>query len=117
MITTTQMYWLMTLDSICLVSGVLSVVLAFLTIAAFCASVEDREAVSRWLAVVLGMAAALMLAIAVFTPTTKQMAAILVVPKIANSEKVQVAGDKLYDLAVEWLEELRPEKQRKEEKK
>ena len=44
------------------------------------------------------------------TPTTKQMAAVLVVPKIANSEKVQVAGNKLYDLAVEWMDELRPRK-------
>jgi hypothetical protein len=110
------MYWLMTLDSIYIVSGVLSVVLTFLAIGAFCAAADCRS-VPWWFAAVLGVAAALMLAIAVFTPTTKQMAAILVVPKIANSEKVQVAGDKLYDLAVEWLEELRPEKQRKEEKK
>lgn len=45
-----------------------------------------------------------------FTPTTKQMAAVVVVPKIANSEKVQVAGNKLYELAVEWMDELRPHK-------
>lgn len=110
MITTTQMYWLMTLDSICLVSGILSVVLTFLAIGAFCASVEDREAVPRWLAVVFGVASALMLAISVYTPTTKQMAAILVVPKIANSEKVQTVGNHLYELATEWMEELRPPK-------
>lgn len=45
-----------------------------------------------------------------FTPTTKQMAAVVVVPKIANSEKVQMAGNKLYELAVEWMDELRPRK-------
>ena len=42
-------------------------------------------------------------------PTTEEMAAIIVVPEIANSEKVQYAGNKLYDLAVEWMQELRPE--------
>ena len=45
-----------------------------------------------------------------FTPTTKQMAAVVVVPRIANSEKVQIAGNKLYELAVEWMDELRPHK-------
>ena len=43
-----------------------------------------------------------------FVPSTKQMAAIIVVPKIANSEKVQTVGNKLYDLAVEWMDELKP---------
>lgn len=45
-----------------------------------------------------------------FLPTTKEMAAILVVPKVANSEKVQEMGGRLYDLAVEWMEELHPAK-------
>jgi hypothetical protein len=36
------------------------------------------------------------------------MAAIIIVPKIANSEKVQTAGNKLYELALEWMEALRP---------
>lgn len=43
-------------------------------------------------------------------PTTREMAAILIVPRIANSEKVQTAGNHLYDLAVEWMDELRPAK-------
>ena len=41
-------------------------------------------------------------------PTTREMAAIIIVPRIANSEKVQTVGNQLYDLAVEWMEELRP---------
>ena len=48
--------------------------------------------------------------VAAFVPTTRQMAAIVMVPKIANNEKVQAAGNKLYDLAVEWMDELRPRK-------
>jgi len=43
-------------------------------------------------------------------PTTREMAAILIIPRIANSEKVQQAGNKLYDLAVEWMDELKPSK-------
>ena len=47
---------------------------------------------------------------AALTPSTKDMAAILVIPRIANSEKVQDVGNRLYDLAVEWAEELRTRK-------
>ena len=42
------------------------------------------------------------------TPSTREMAAIIIVPKIANSEKVQTAGNKLYELALEWMEALMP---------
>lgn len=44
-------------------------------------------------------------------PTTKEMAAILIVPKIANNEKVQDCGNRLYDLAVEWMDALKPKKE------
>lgn len=46
----------------------------------------------------------------ILTPTTREMAAILVIPKIANSETVAEIGDGVKTLAVEWLEELRPNK-------
>lgn len=46
-------------------------------------------------------------------PTTKQMAAVIVVPRVVNNEKMQMAGNKLYDLAVEWMDELRPKKANK----
>jgi hypothetical protein len=48
-----------------------------------------------------------------FTPTTAEMAAIIVVPKIVNNEKVQNVGNKIYDLAVEWMDELKPKKERR----
>ena len=54
----------------------------------------------------------LCISLIVFVPTTKEMAAILIVPKIANSEKVQQAGNRLYELAVEWMGELRPQQNR-----
>lgn len=43
-----------------------------------------------------------------FIPTTREAAAIVMVPAIANSEKVQTVGNRLYELAVEWMDELRP---------
>ena len=46
-------------------------------------------------------------------PTTREAAAIVMVPAIANNEKVQTVGNKLYDLAAEWLDELRPKKETK----
>lgn len=46
-------------------------------------------------------------------PTTREMAAIVMVPAIVNNEKVQTVGNKLYDLAAEWLGELRPKKEAK----
>lgn len=46
-------------------------------------------------------------------PTTREMAAIIMVPAIASNEKVQTVGNKIYDLAVEWLDELRPKKEAK----
>lgn len=56
------------------------------------------------------LAFALMLIGCAFIPSTKEMAAIIVLPKIVNNEKVQDAGNKLFDLAVEWLEDLKPGK-------
>ena len=46
----------------------------------------------------------------VAVPSTKEMAAIIIVPRLANSEKVQTVGNKVYDLAMEWLDTIKPEK-------
>lgn len=43
-----------------------------------------------------------------FLPTTKEMAAIYVIPKIANNESLQSIGSEMMDLAKEWLKELHP---------
>jgi len=45
-----------------------------------------------------------------FIPTTKEVAAMILIPKIVNNEKVKRIPDKFVTLADEWLEELRPEK-------
>lgn len=49
----------------------------------------------------------------VFVPTSKTVASMYVIPAIANNEKVKEAGNQIYALAVEWMEELRPESKKK----
>lgn len=130
MITPTTMYWLSRLDGIvcglsviCAITIVLSIVFAF----AGCVlrsiekeyswqtqeSVDAAHATGRRLhgyaTKLIVMSCAFVLT-TVLIPTTKEMAAILIVPKVANSEKVQEIGGRLYDLATEWMEELRPAK-------
>lgn len=108
MITTTQMYWIVTLNSIISAMVVLTLLLAFATVAAFgfAATVGDHW----WLPITSSIMLLVSIAGWTFTPSTRQMAAILVVPKIANSEKLQTADSKLYELAVEWMGELKPRK-------
>lgn len=48
-----------------------------------------------------------------FVPCSKTLAAMYIVPAIANNEKVQDVGNRLYDLAVEWMDELKPGKRGK----
>lgn len=43
-----------------------------------------------------------------FAPTTKEAAAIIVLPAVANSEEFQGLGADLVDLAREWVKELKP---------
>ena len=43
-------------------------------------------------------------------PNSREMAAIYVVPKIANSESLAEIGQSVKTLFVEWAEELRPSK-------
>lgn len=36
-------------------------------------------------------------------PSTKEMTAIIIIPKIVNSEKVERVGNYLYDTAIDWV--------------
>lgn len=70
---------------------------------------ETQRAILRWLrwmvsaSIVFG---ALMVAI----PSTKDAAAMVVLPRIANSQSVRELGDAVVELAKAWCEELRPKK-------
>lgn len=129
MITTAQMYWLTKLDDIRHVLGsIIWVPVAWVTVVAvisFCAfmACADLDSVrpvvigkikkASWTCVpMVFWIVATQIAVAL-VPSTAQMAAIVVVPRIVNNEQVQTVGNKIYDLAVEWLDELRPKKEAK----
>lgn len=111
-ITTMQMYWLVMLDSInigsvimCALFGVcIFVMIGFMVESYKCPTFVK---VCTPLFVLFFLVS---LATCVFLPSTKQMAAIMIVPKIVNNEKVQTMGNKIYDFAVEWMDELGPKK-------
>ena len=120
MITTTQMYWLTRLDTFEVV-GILLTTLGSLVAAPliiiynvlFDELTEMSQRTIRTALRIVVPATLLGFAMAVFVPNTKEMAAIWVVPKLANSESVSEIADGVKTLAVEWLEELRPGKERK----
>lgn len=134
MITTSQMYWITRLDGIVTLLALLASFLCVLSAIMLAYGRNEYFAVKEWswdtdesIAVrhelgrklckasfVTFPAGVLLYIILVMIPTTKDMAAILIIPRIANSEKVQQAGNKLYDLAVEWMAELKPNKNNKE---
>ena len=118
MITPSLIYWITRLDAVRQAAGALCV-LSVLAVAAglfalFVCTADDVpdpfrliwRNVTRIAAVVLSVFGLVL----VLTPTKREMAAIIVVPKIANSETVAEIGDGVKTLAVEWLEELRPNK-------
>ena len=118
MITSTQLYWLTRLDNICNTSAALvaisAAVLILATVPYVIIKADDYSDENAICPVLLSLikkflvVLVLSLSTVIFTPSTKDMAAILVIPQIANSEKVQAVGGKLYDLAVEWMDELKP---------
>lgn len=115
MMTTTQMYWLVTMDSIVHASAIIAIALGFMAFLTIPMALEDD--LPKWTPPAIALVAVAFTLVAAFVPTTRQMAAIVMVPKIANNEKVQAAGNKLYDLAVEWMDELRPRKKAGDEEK
>lgn len=121
MITSAQMYWITRLDNIhdaaCAILAAVAVAAAACSIICFMTGVsfdDDDKALSLRL---LRMAKRLFFAmiatisVAAFVPTTKEMAAIIVVPRIANGEKVGELCGQLYELATAWMAELAPKKQ------
>ena len=126
MITGWEIYWFTRLDPIrglagmTAVMGILIFFLMFLLYPAFCDifAHDDgkRKKSLAWAArsQIAVFSATVLCAFAhALTPTTREMAAIKVIPMIANSESMQRlgdVGDNMLDLANEWLRELKPKK-------
>lgn len=122
-ITPALIYWITRLDGITTATGLILFFGLFATVSAYVfglvASFNEEDYIADPLfkfarrvlpvVVVAGL-------LNIFVPTKKDMAAIIVVPKIANSETVAELGDGIKTLAVEWLEELRPAAKKEETK-
>ena len=70
---------------------------------------DDESAVMAKLARLTAPFVAVFMAVAVLVPNTREVAAIIVIPRIANSESVEKIGTGIVDLATAWLEELKPQ--------
>lgn len=46
----------------------------------------------------------------IFAPSSKTIAAMYIIPRIANNEKVIDVGNRIYELAIEWAEDIKPSK-------
>lgn len=105
--TTTTMYWITRLEGF----NVLGIFMAIFGLALFTIffifSKADVWHASKNILTSFGVVGVLGLLICLFVPTTKEMAAIIIVPKIANSEKIQNLGNEVYDLAIDWMKEIK----------
>lgn len=129
-ITPSTIYWITRMDGVNMMLTFVAVALVVASGATFISGIglatktrnysyETEEYVRRvnelgrrilkWLYVLVPAVLATIVLL-VLMPTTEEAAAMYVIPAIANNEKVQTVGNRLYDLAVEWMEEFRPAK-------
>lgn len=122
MITSWQLYWLTRLDSLSCGVGIIAIsgfVFGFFGALWFYGFPDSfgfqPKRFRIWLRLIsIPIVAS---ALAVLIPSTKEMAAILIVPKLANSiasnKEIQKLPDNLLKLANSWIEELKPSKEDK----
>lgn len=116
-ITPALIYWITRLDPLNKAGGAMAILgfgLGLFLFAPICdpdlgigdGAIAKLKRAQKWL-LTIGIVGIL---ICTFMPTKKEAAAMIVIPRIANSETVSEIGDGVKTLAVEWLEELRPKK-------
>lgn len=127
MLTETTIYFITRLDDVkavfhgtFIVSGILVIVSSFAVLVLLSdvgtnpnMIIEEWKKLMKWWKSVRLTCLVLFIVFSVvyaLTPTTKEMAAIKVIPAIANSQDIQEIGQDFKVLAKEWLNELRPEK-------
>lgn len=110
MITPMQMYWLLKLDDIiggCVIICVSLMTCALISFIIFGYANDVRnEKVKTYASIsfILAIMGIIFFgAVKVFLPSTKQMAAIYVVPAIVNNERVQNIGSKTLDISEDLL--------------
>lgn len=116
-ITSTTIYLVTRLDGIGRLltwASILAALLFILVLIGLSAAKEQGDAktakAANRAATVFLVASVSLAVLNVLLPTTKEMAAIVVIPKVANSEAVQGPGNGLVGLARQWMAELSPAK-------
>lgn len=120
--TSWQLYWLVMLDRVnqiimgfCMISGGVAWVSGL-----FWAMMVEGGRKARWwhkaLVVQVVFICGILAIIAAVIPSTKEMAFIIVAPKMANAiqsnEKLTQMPDRVLDLANDWIEELKPKEKK-----
>ena len=107
-----DIYWITRLDNLSTTFALTAALCGFVVFFGLMYSVIELEDEERrgWLRKIFGVAifGALMVIGGVLTPSTKEMCAIIVLPRVVNNQDVQVLGADLPKLARAWLEELMP---------
>ncbi len=114
-ITSGMIYWLTRLDglqvmgTVFIVSGIISIFAGTLLWIFGTIDKEPRQAKIGRIMFKSGLPVVIFMTMMLtFVPTTKQMAAIIIIPCIANNEQVQELPNKILELGNAWLEELKP---------
>ena len=110
-VTPSTIYWISVLDSMRDAMIVLAILSALITgFLALHAFLDDDLLPFKKAGVAAACVFVASLVIGSFTPSAKTCAAMYVVPAIANSEKLQGVTDGIYELALEWLKDLKSSK-------
>lgn len=118
MITPSTIYWLTRLDAVNILGIILTVfggafsIIVWLAVCMFrCCEDAAEKALSLEIVEWTMRIMAVGIFIVCFIPTTKEAAAMIVIPRIANSESVQQLGEGIVTLAQDWLKELSSKKE------
>jgi len=128
MIDESMMYWLTRMDYICnflvVIGGITAIFgLGFLILVGCAADPSvtwpERESIKRFrlVSILLLSFSLVVLAGRVFVPTTKEMAAIKVVPMIANNDRLREECDEVYSLCKQWVKDTLEENATKKAEK
>lgn len=120
-ITPLEIYLITRASAINTMFVILTIIFAIVSLAAIPAICESRHSeeeqeriFKKFYSILLSLLGFSLLG-AVFTPRTKDLAAIVAIPAIVNSdiaqEKVPEALSGIFNLAEAWMEELKPEKE------
>lgn len=112
MITAWQTYWLTRMDA--LVAAVAVAGGASITVSIIVMILKEKIIKESQFGIFFGI---ILMLLSVFIPTTKDMAAILIIPKITNaienSEQLKTLPYNEVELVNEWVKELKPRRKGK----